>query len=511
MAFIESLEIGPRFSYKQRSWGFFMRFRKFNQATALLLLLLPGVAAAQGASSASPFVFPGVTMAAPNPVPDTLHCFSCNPPKRFFRGLGELLIVQMIPWTINAVVRNKEWAHVDLESWEENLENPWEWDNDHFVANQFGHPYHGSLYFNTARTNGYSFWGSVPWAYGGSIMWELFGERFAPSANDLANTGTGGVTLGESLYRLSSLILDNRATGSERMWREIGATLLDPVRGFNRLLDGEVSRVGPNPPDWRPSKAQGVLDLGWRRIAGNNSFTGSTATDQAVAAFHLGYGDLANDVRSSPFSHFEFNAELSDKASQGERGRLSLLTARGTLGGIKLSDSPTARHTLGAMLVYEYYNNPAYEYGGQSVYGGLISDWRKGDDNKVRLTTEALMQVIIIGATLSEHYYAGEGRNYDYGMGLGTRLAATFVKPGRALIKFGWGGRWLHTLNGAKSAHYQGGGTGEFRFFFSRKIGLGASYYNYHRTSVYTGFNDVTQSSPMLNLFVSTAMPSLTP
>ena len=449
--------------------------------------------------------------AKPGARADTLQCFSCNPRKRPLRAFGELMIVQLIPFSFNAVIRDKPWAKVSLQSWEENLENPWQWDNDHFINNQFSHPYHGNLYFNSARTNGYSFWGSVPWAYGGSFMWEEFGEKFAPSANDILNTGTGGITLGESLYRLSSLVLDNRATGSNRMWREIFATLLDPVRGFNRLLDGEVSRVGPNPPDWRPSRAQGVLDVGYRRIAVNNSFSGSQSVDQGVAAFRFAYGDLPNDVRSKPFSHFEFNIELSDKASQGERGRLSLLTARGTLGGIDLHDSPSTRHTLGALLTYEYYNNPAFEYGGQSIYAGLISEFHRANAKKVRVVTEVLLQGIIIGATLSEHYYAGEGRNYDYGMGLGTRLAAGFVKPGRGSIKVGWNGRWLHTLNGAQSAHYQGGGLFEARYFFLSKFGLGASYYNYHRRSDYTGFPTVTQTSPMLNFFVSTAMPALTP
>ena len=472
----------------------------------VLLFVLVGTAStgsAQQLSSVADAALPSRTAA------DTLHTRT-----RPVRALGELFIVQLIPFTVNNVIRDKEWARVGLQSWEENLENPWQWDNDHFIANQFGHPYHGNLYFNSARTNGYSFWASVPWAYGGSAMWELFAEQFAPSANDLLNTGTGGVTLGESLYRLSSLVLDNRATGSERTWREIFATLVDPVRGFNRLLDGEVSHVGPNPPDWRPSHDQGLLDVGYRRIAVNNSFSGSQAVDQAVAHFHLGYGDLATDVRSKPFSHFEFNAELSDKASQGERGRLSLLTARGTLGGIELHHGSTARHTLGALLTYEYYNNPAFEYGGQSVYGGLISEFHKADDKddkKVRATTEVLLQGIIIGATLSEHYYAGEGRNYDYGMGLGTRLAATLVKPARGAIRVGWGGRWLHTLNGAQSAHYQGGGFFEARFFVTSKFGLGASYYNYHRKTNYTGFPTVTQTSPMLNFFLSTAMPSLTP
>src|SRR5262245_43483593 len=63
----------------------------------------------------------------------TTKCFSCFHPKRPLRAFGELMIVQLIPWSINAAVRDKEWAHVTPETWEENLENPWQWDNDHFV------------------------------------------------------------------------------------------------------------------------------------------------------------------------------------------------------------------------------------------------------------------------------------------------------------------------------------------------------------------------------------------
>jgi len=442
---------------------------------------------------------------------DTLPCIGCKPEKRPVRAFTELVIVQLIPWSVNAAVRNKEWARVDFQSWEENLENPWAWDNDHFVANQFGHPYHGNLYFNSARTNGYSFWGSVPWAYGGSFMWEEFGEKFAPSANDLLNTGTGGITLGESLYRITSQILDNRATGSGRVFREIAVGLLDPVREFNRILDGETGKVGVNPPDWRVHTIQGVLDVGWRRISGTHSLSGPTTADQTIAQFHLGYGDLLHDVRSAPFSHFEFDAELANKGSQGERGRLSQLTADGTLGGIALHDGENSKHTLGAMLRYEYYNNPAFEYGGQSVYGGLLSEWEKPGANSSRTTLEAMAQWVIIGATISDHYYASEGRNYDYGMGLGTHLLLTFVKPGRAEARFGWNWRWLHTMHGAESSHYEGGALGDFRLFVTKRFGLGASYFNYQRRSVYALYPTVTQTSPMVEVYLSSAFPILTP
>src|SRR6267142_536953 len=189
-----------------------------------------------------------------------LPCPDCNPPKRFWPGFGEVMIVQFIPWSVNSVIRDAEWAKIGPSVWATNLENPWVWDNNKFLNNQFSHPYHGSLYFNAGRTNGYSFWQSVPWAFGGSLMWEEFFEGWAPSPNDWFNTSLGGITLGEMLFKVSSLTLDNRATGSERMWREIGATALNPVRGFNRLYRGEMNDISANPADWRPSRVFASLD-----------------------------------------------------------------------------------------------------------------------------------------------------------------------------------------------------------------------------------------------------------
>ena len=46
--------------------------------------------------------------------------------------------------------------------------------------------------------------------------------------NDFINTTLGGIALGEMFHRMAWLVRDTRATGSGRMWREIGATALDP-------------------------------------------------------------------------------------------------------------------------------------------------------------------------------------------------------------------------------------------------------------------------------------------
>ncbi len=93
-------------------------------------------------------------------------------------------------------------------------------------------------------------------------MWELFFEVWAPAPNDLTNTTLGGITLGEMLYRVSSLTLRNESRGFDRVVREVTAGLINPVRGFNRVVRGEAWKVSQTPPDWRPSTVFGALDVG---------------------------------------------------------------------------------------------------------------------------------------------------------------------------------------------------------------------------------------------------------
>ena len=76
------------------------------------------------------------------------------------------MLVQAIPWGFTYFVRDGEWSRISPDTWITNLKFAWQWDNNKFANNQFAHPYHGSLYFNAGRTNGYNFWASLPWAFG---------------------------------------------------------------------------------------------------------------------------------------------------------------------------------------------------------------------------------------------------------------------------------------------------------------------------------------------------------
>jgi hypothetical protein len=139
--------------------------------------------------------------------------------KRPWRAGLEVFSLDFLNWTLDRYILNRSYARVGFSSWGYNLEHGFIFDPDTFGMNFFAHPYSGSLYFNAARSQGLGFWASVPFTLGGSLLWEMFAENQQPSVNDLIMTTTGGALLGETIFRLSSLILDDTDTGWTRAGR----------------------------------------------------------------------------------------------------------------------------------------------------------------------------------------------------------------------------------------------------------------------------------------------------
>ncbi len=196
--------------------------------------------------------------------------------KHFWVAFSELVIIEFVPWALARWGQDWEnpednWANVSLETWWRNISYGWEYDGDAFLTNYFAHPYHGNTYYNAGRVNGYSFWESSVWAFAGSAFWEFFGETTRPSINDLINTSLNGINLGEMLFRLSAVVTDNTETGTTRVFQEVGGALLNPVRGFSRLVTGETSKKFPNPEESNPKGFGFKLDAGLRRLDKNGN------------------------------------------------------------------------------------------------------------------------------------------------------------------------------------------------------------------------------------------------
>jgi hypothetical protein len=494
--------------------GFRMRFR-FLVALALVAALA-GPARAQGPQSADALrpqldtAWLAGSLLQPVPAADTtllpcleFECPGASKDKRFWRAFGELMVVQAIP-NIFSRAGGKEWSQFTLQSWADNLKYPWQWDNNAFLNNQFSHPYHGNLYFNAARTNGYSFWQSVPWAFGGSLMWELFAEVWAPAPNDLLNTSLGGIALGEMLYRMSSLTLDNEATGSERVFREIGATLLNPVRGFNRAIDGTMFKRHQTPEAWRPSTIWANIELGYRRFSTNWDITDPDALSTGYIGAALSYGSGVQDVTKSPFSHFRLNALLAFNPGENAR-KLSELNVRGSLGGKALSRREGLASQLVGFMTYEFSSSPVIEFGAQGFQAG----WTQASKGKKGpiwyLDGTAIFNPI--AAIRSDYFLVAEGRDYDYGIGLGARGEARAIWVGRAMVGAIANYRFIPVISGFPAQHQVLRFNLDARYFFRQRWGVGVTYEGLRRRSNYTDRSDFLRRSSELRAFVSTALP----
>jgi len=417
--------------------------------------------------------------------------------KRPFLAATEVVAVNAVVWIYDRYIRENgtnPGFRIGFNSWEENILNGFEWDDNNFSTNQFAHPYHGNMYFNSARSNGFNYWESIPFAFAGSFMWEYFGEVHHPAMNDWIATSVGGTTLGETFYRLSVQISDNTATGSERTWRELGATLVNPVRGFTRLVTGDFTRVHANPTDRFPSRQNAVYRVGFRTVGEENLWTADTSRVFMELAFAV--GDPFEGDRKKPFDSFEFGMQVNfdDKTGLGRAQAVGLLTASPML------QTEKSEHLIGASQHYDYFNNNAFELGGQSVGGSLLSQMKAGDDFEMR--TQLHLNAILMGATKSD-YRSISGREYDFGPGLGYKFGGVFLYKGHPFLVLSHSQNWIHSINGTSAEHVLSGTRARVDIPLTRGFSIGADYVLYVADRNYRDFPDVHERVPELRTGIS--------
>ena len=102
---------------------------------------------------------------------------------------------------------------------------------------------------------------------------------------------------------------------------------------------------------------------------------------------------------------------------------LQELRVRGNLAARPLSEGNQST-LLALFMTYEYISNPILDFGAQGFQGGIVTRSSKGE---VGFTGEALARFNPIAAIRSDYFVTAEGRDYDYGIGLGGRLAGSAV------------------------------------------------------------------------------------
>lgn len=383
---------------------------------------------------------------------------------------------------------------VNLDSIRENLKNGFEWDDNSFSANNFRHPYQGSLYFGGARANGYDFYQSSMFAFGGSWLFEYAGEAHHPSVNDWINTAVGGITLGEGLYRLSDMVLDNRASGSGRAWRELGGFALSPMRGVNRLLTGEAFELHANPPNRIPATFGGSFKSGIRTLGEENLWTASSS--KAFLAFDLVYDNPFRVTGGKPFDYFTFGMRVN--FSNRPHG-IGVISSEGMIYGRDFNKTESTQHVLGAFLHFDYIDNEAYTYGGQSLSASFLSRFKASETFKA--VTSMHLQYILLGAAKSD-YFNLSGREYDYGPGVGYKLGADFWFHRWEFLSLWHQGHWIHSVNGNKADHYVNFTRAKIEIPIKGFIGAGIDYIMYVADRNYDDYPDVYVRNPELKLYL---------
>lgn len=273
--------------------------------------------------------------------------------KSFWRAGAETAGLNIGLWAFDRYALKGHYAYISWSTIKENFRHGFEWDNDHLNTNMFAHPYNGSLFFNAGRSNGFNFWQSELFAIGGSAMWEMFMECEYPSTNDIIATPVGGAAIGEVLYRASDLMLDDRSAGGERFGRELAAFVINPMRGFTRVVTGRA---------WERRATSGKR-FGLPQISVNFALGGRWLDIRrddydvmagSVAELYVEYGDKFAEKSSAPYDYFSFLVELQRIKTQPVLGRLNIT---GRLLSREMADGKRLKMNVGLYQHFDYFDS----------------------------------------------------------------------------------------------------------------------------------------------------------
>jgi hypothetical protein len=295
---------------------------------------------------------------------------------------------------------------VTVGSIRRNLHSKWVVDDDPFHVNQLGHPYQGSMYHGFARSAGLSYWEAAGYAFAGSAAWEIAGERTPPSRNDQINTGIGGTFLGEALFRMASLLIE-QGGGLSPSWRESVAGVISPSLWFNRHVMGLQGTALSSGGAAYYSQFQ----LGFMGATQNAQGTSTVRTrNEGQLDYSLDYGLPGEEgyVYRRPFDHFAFRATLSSA-----NGFENVLT-RGLLVGRDWRAGATIRGVGGIYGSYDYISPQTFRISSTGLNLGATAQWRASERVAVQGSVMAGLGYAAVSTLRTSAL--PEDRDYHYGV-----------------------------------------------------------------------------------------------
>ncbi|MCH3923838.1 MAG: DUF3943 domain-containing protein [Bacteroidales bacterium] len=349
--------------------------------------------------------------------------------KRPLLAATEVFSTNMFVWGFNDFIMNEDFAKISFKTIKHNLSYFPVWDTDKFSTNLLAHPYHGSLYFNAARSNGLSFWQSVPYAFGGSLMWEYCMENELPSMNDLYATTLGGICLGEITFRLSDLFIDNTTRGFDRFCRELIVACISPVRGINRLLNKESFTI-----QHCKGRTFNYVPVYFNVFTGGRFLSEYGKSKQGETSLNLGfniiYGEPFKESYGTYYKPYEWFTLNCDFDLLSHQPLVSQINAMGILWGKNLdnSDNDDFSLTTGLFQHFDFYNSSIKNSKNETVspyriseavaYGPGILFYKHFDNKKIPFSLRSTLYAngIVLGGNITDHFFENE-RDYNLGSG----------------------------------------------------------------------------------------------
>lgn len=302
-----------------------------------------------------------------SPTPESFFAGDADANKSYFIPAAEIVGFDFLVNRINEHVHGGDYE-VTSDTVKHNLGTSWVIDNDPFSTNQFFHPYQGSMYHGFARSAGLGYWESSAYTFLGSAFWEVAGENTPPAKNDQIASGIAGSFLGEPLFRLSSLLLEN-GDGLPTFWREFAAALISPSTGFNRLVFGDrFDSVFPSHDPAYYSRLQIGVSSATQNIPGAST---KHEPNEIFADYSMDYGlpGKPGYRYERPFDYFYFNVTASSANT------IENVMSRGLLYGTDYKAGNNYRGVWGIYGSYDYLSPQLFAVSSTALLLGTTAQW----------------------------------------------------------------------------------------------------------------------------------------
>ena len=394
--------------------------------------------------------------------------------KHFWRAGSEWFLAQAFPATFNRFITKDPYSYISFKNFINHQKlSAWDWDDNQFTTNQIDHPYHGQIYFNAFRSNGYNFYESSIATVAGSYMWETGGETQHPSINDLVNTTFGGIILGEMTHRVSRNILARSRNGHNVVGNELVALLVNPVNSLNRWLDGKWGKKIDAYYAADSSQISAEFDMGFRRFDAKSGDFVQKGKNSMYSRLRFHYSNGDHNYKR-PFDEFHVNLEIGN----GDSSLINAVNVHALLSGAEFFKTKRGSHFGTLNAHYDFYNNDAFFYGAQSIVYNWNSEFTYKRENKLNLSLGA--GAVVLAAVPDPYLLYGNSRNYNYGSGASYRFKGDLSLLNRILISANYNGGYFHTISGTDSYYILHAGSleGSLRLFKRFSVNVASGYFS---------------------------------